>query len=189
MNRHSTAVLALALLGASGCFYLPGADEDERWESEPDPYGHVEEPLLVESASQSGTLGDVEGFSAFATASSAWYREGLGRFQLDSIGEGWWVMSRVEVADLDLLHAPPGTYRTVSAVPGDATTPHVGVIGCSGPQPGNFVFDGPAEEAEVTLTDNGDGSRTVEYRASFRTYDGATQVVFGSAIIRTASGE
>ena len=32
MNRHSTAVLALALLGASGCFYLPGADEDERGE-------------------------------------------------------------------------------------------------------------------------------------------------------------
>jgi hypothetical protein len=187
MNRHAISVLALALPAVSGCFYLPSSDE-ESWESEPVPYERAEQPLLVESGSQSGTLGDVADFSAFATASNATYRADQSTFRLDSIGEGWWVMSVVEVVNLDILRAPPGTY--LSAVPGsyDPIVPHVGVIGCSGPQPNNFVFDGPAEEAEVTLTDNGDGSRTVEYRASFRAYDGTTQVVFGSAIVRTASG-
>jgi len=189
MNRHAISPLALALLAASGCFYLPSSDE-ERWESEPEPYGSVEEPLLVESGSQSGSLGEVEAFSAFAAASSATYHAGGAAFRLDSTGEGWWVMSYVEVINLDILHAPTGTYRTVSSAPGgyDSVTPHVAVLGCSGPQPNNFVFDGPAEEAEVTLTDNGDGSRTLEYRASFRTFEGETQVVFGSAIVRTASG-
>jgi len=189
MNRHATSMLALALVAASGCFYLPASD-DERWERESVSYGHTEEPLLVESGSQSGALGDVEEFSAFATASNATYRADHATFRLDSTGEGWWVMSVVEVVNLDILLAPPGTYSTVSAVPGsyDSITPRVGVIGCSGPQPGNFVFDGPAQDAEVTLTDNGDGSRTVDYRASFRAYDGTTQVVFGSAIVRTSSG-
>jgi hypothetical protein len=129
-------------------------------------------------------MGTVQDFADEAVASNASYYGTGASVRLDSVGTGsatgsWWVMSYVTISNLDIVNAEPGTYRTVSATY-DGTTPYVSVTGCSGPSYGNYTFDGPAEQTEITITENEDGSRTLDFHAVFAAYDGTTQAVDGT---------
>lgn len=173
--QRTTVVIALAVLAATGCAREPAPDLTgwEEWERPPE--GEMPPPfndgtLIVERAAQAGDMGDIRAFEAQAIASNATYAGTSASVRLDSLGDDWWVMAYVSVGNLDILAAAPGTYRTTSAAYSE-TDPYLSVTGCSGPSYGNYTFDGGAQETEITITENDDGSRTLEFHAIFSRYD------------------
>lgn len=133
----------------------------------------TERPFAAIDASQDGSMGEIRAFSGQATGSSGTYLGTSAWIRLDSVGTDWWVMSNIDVANLDLQTAPAGTYRSTSATY-DPDAPAIHVTGCSGPSYGNYTFDAGSDEAEMTIADNADGSRTVEVTALF-SWGGASQ--------------
>jgi hypothetical protein len=144
-----------------------------------DPPSTTEEPyasprvLVVENGSQSGHMGDIRGFSGAATnrVDEDYYDASYSFVRLDSTGDGWWVMSAINIwGDLAGPAFAPGTRRTFTTgvYDGDAA---VSVTGCSGPEFGNYTFDGEAEDVEISVQSLPSGMRRMSYEVRF--YDGA----------------
>jgi hypothetical protein len=72
----------------------------------------------------------------------------------------------LDIYDLDLKSAPAGVYN--SSLSGES---NVNVIGCSDSPSGDVHYDGPAEEATVTITDISEREREVTIDATL-TEDG-----------------
>lgn len=135
-----------------------------------DPYydpGYTTQALVASDAQQDGSMGDIQSYQGPARASEGYYYGASSSVRLDSEGTGWWVMSYLSVNNLDLMNAPAGTYRTSTSSVYDGTEPQVNVTGCSGPSYGNYTVDGGSTEAEITITDNADGTRTLDLTASY----------------------
>jgi hypothetical protein len=173
----ATVALAAALAG-TGCFRapdVPGFDGDWGGPPSEDPYGRTTAALTVQNGSQSGDMGDIRGFSGAASnrGGGDYYDSTFSSIRLDSTGEGWWVMSAINISgDLAGPAFAPGTHRTfTSGVYDGDGEPSVAVVGCSGPEFGNFTFDSSGSEVEITVQSLPSGMRRMEYEVRFS--DGA----------------
>ena len=84
---------------------------------------------------------------------------------------GWWVMSTINISgDLAGPAFAPGTRRTFTSgvYVGDAW---VTVVGCSGPELGNYTFDSSGYEVEISVQSLPSGMRRMSYEVRFS--DGA----------------
>jgi hypothetical protein len=188
MRKQNAMVLALgglALPLLPGCFFFDWLDDDYDYGGGGDIAAYNDGSLLVEAGAQQGDMGEISGYAADATASNATYYGSSSSVRLDSIGDDWWVMSYVNISNLDIVNAPAGTYR-FSSETYDGSQPSVSVTGCSGPSYGNYTFDTTTSDGEITITDNADGTRTLEFAANFQDYygGGATQLAEGSIVYR-----
>jgi hypothetical protein len=127
-------------------------------------------------------MGEIRGYAGDAVASQATYYGTSSSVRLDSLGENWWVMSYVNISGIDIINAEPGTYRSDDT---GSSGVYLSVTGCSGRSYGNYTYDSGSSDAEVTITDNGDGTRTIDFDATFEDYTtGATQVGSGTFTYR-----
>ena len=129
--------------------------------------------LTVENGSQSGDMGSIRSFSGPATniGGSDHYDPSFASIRLDSTGAGWWVMSTINISgDLAGPAFAPGTRRTFTSgvYVGDAW---VTVVGCSGPELGNYTFDSSGYEVEISVQSLPSGMRRMSYEVRFS--DGA----------------
>ncbi len=132
--------------------------------SPPPSYGTYS--ITASDATQQGDMGSITTYSGPATASEGYYYGSSSSIRLDSVGADWWVMSYLSVNNFDIATAPAGTYTTTSAT-WDSSEPQVTVTGCSGPSYGNYTFDTSADEVEMVVSDNEDGSRNLQITARF----------------------
>lgn len=186
MNRRivTAALATLALPLVPGCFFFDDFFDDDYYDDDyydtyptEIPPAYNDGSLLVESSAQVGDMGDIRGYASDAVASQATYSPTYASVRLDSLGESWWVMSYLSFQNLDLMNAPAGTYRGSTDGYYDGSSVYISATGCSGPTYGNYTFDATSEDVEVTIVDNADGSRTLEFQASFRPYDGSAPTV------------
>jgi hypothetical protein len=185
----STLAVATALAGA-GCFRAPDAPGiDGDWSTPTPDYGYTSSAITVENGSQSGDMGSILRFSGAATNLGGYgdsYSPSYSNIRLDSTGSDWWVMSAINISgDLAGPGFAPGTHRTFSGVydGGDS----VSVTGCSGPELGNYTFDAPSNDVEITVQSLPSGMRRMDYVVRFS--DGAvTQGSFDYRIEGEASG-
>jgi hypothetical protein len=187
------AVCVLAFVTASGCIRGRSPEPyDPTWRTPeppptmpspvPDPSG--DGTLLALGATQWGDMGDILDYSGDATVTSTSYSPTYTSMRLDSVGSGWWVMNYVRVSNIDILNAPAGTYRSSSSSY-DGTDPRFDSTGCSGFSYGNYTYDSGSRGGEMTITDNADGSRTIEFRLDFSDYDtSTTQQALGTITFR-----
>jgi hypothetical protein len=175
----STAVLAMAI-SSVGCFRLPDAPSFSGRGG--GGGGVVSDTLRVSNGSQAGSMGNIRNFTGAATQLSGSYSSSYSNLRLDSEGSFGWVMSSINVTgDLASAAFAPGTHRTY--INGLATTgtedgTSVSVIGCSGPEFGNYTFDGPPAETEITIEQLAGNNRRMNYTLTFD--DGA--VTTGSVV-------
>lgn len=179
-------VLALGSLALPGCFLFDD-DYDDYYYDPGEPVASTDGSLTVEASAQSGDMGEIRAYAGDAVASQASYYGTSTSLRLDSLGDNWWVMSYVNIYNLDIVNAPAGTYTYTSAT-SDGTTPEVSVMGCSGPEYNNYTFDQTTSDAEVTIVDNADGTRTLEWRARFEDYAGGSQLAEGTIVYRQGTG-
>jgi hypothetical protein len=191
INRRNWTAIVLA--GAmvptlSGCFWLDDLDYwgDDYYPEPTEPIPGGDGTILVDSSYQQGDMGDIRAFQGDATATYSSYSGTYASIRLDSVGDGWWVMSSLNVSNVDILTAPAGTYRNSAPTDVyDSTAPYVSFTGCSGPDYGNYTFDSGSSDAEITISDNADGSRTIDFTATYENYStSASQVVTGSIVYR-----
>lgn len=128
---------------------------------------------MVENGSQSGHMGDIRGFSGAATnrVDEDYYDASYSFVRLDSTGDGWWVMSAINIwGDLAGPAFAPGTRRTFTTGVYDGEAA-VSVTGCSGPEFGNYTFDAGTGDVEISVQSLPSGMRRMSYEVRF--YDGA----------------
>lgn len=163
MRHHLLSFVAVLPLALSGC--VLDFDFDE-WDTEP-----VGGALVVEDAFVEGDLGSVEGVSSEARVASAYESYGYVNIELRAQGRGWAVM---HMLDLETEQLQAGDVYD-SAAPG---TPHVGVLGCSGPSDGQWDYDVSADRVVVEVFEGSEPDMLrVEYRAE---YTSNGQVATGS---------
>lgn len=173
MNRLmiSTAVLAMAI-SSVGCFRIPDAPS---LIGRPGGGGGgvTSEALRVNSGGQAGSMGDIRNFSGAATQLSGSYAPAYSNLRVDSEGPFGWVMSSINVSgDLAGPSFAPGTRRTyISGVAPDSGDTSVSVVGCSGPEFGNYTFDNSAEETEISIEQLAGNNRRMNFTLTFS--DGA----------------
>ncbi len=159
---------------------LPSIDRPDVTRPVPEPYN--DGTLMILSGLQVGDMGNITDYAGDAVASNATYYGSGSSFRLDSLGDDWWVMSYLSISNLDLVNAAPGTYRATSGVY-DEAAPQVSVTGCSGPTYGNYTYDAGAQDTEIIITDNGDGTRTLDWTARFD-FGGTIQDASGTIVYR-----
>lgn len=180
-------VACLSMLG--GCRLFPSWGSGSRYGSS-DDYGGSSADLIVESGHQSGDMGYIEGYSASTFQEQGYVSSGYTNVRLDSQGADWWVMTSITIsgASLDELE-PDVVYATETSGVYDGETedgPSVNIVGCSGPELGNYTYDTSAQRTELEVQDLGDGSRRVFYRAWFVPSGGGDlQLAEGSFDYRT----
>jgi hypothetical protein len=165
--RRTAPILVLSALVSllAGCFDLGGYSVSNN------SYG-VGVPattgaLTVSNGSQSGDMGSVRSFAGAASRHSGYYDSYGANLRIDSEGRGWWVMSSINVTgDLAGAAFAPGTHRVFTSGTYSESN-NVSVIGCSGPEYGNYTFDGPADEVTIDVTDLGGGLRRMSFEARF----------------------
>lgn len=177
MSRTMISTLALAaVLAGAGCFRAPDAPNvDGRW-TEPD-YGYTESSLItIANGEQNGDMGDIRGFSAGAEDMSGYgntYTPSYSNIRLDSVTDSYWVMSSINISgDLAGPAFAPGTHRTFTSGVYEDGEPTVNVVGCSGPEYGNYTFDASGSDVEITVQALPDGARRMDFTVSF--HDGTT---------------
>lgn len=189
MNRRALLVFilgCLAMPGLSGCFLMDGpwgsreGRGGEPWSppgtSIPEPYS--DGTLIAHSGAQFGDMGRVRDFASDAVVTSASYYGRGASLRLDSLGGNWWVMSALTIDNFDIVNAPAGTYRMTSRE-WNGEDPYASVTGCSGPSYGNFDFDENSSDVELALSDNPDGTRTLEFTVR---YDFGRQATTGTVV-------
>jgi hypothetical protein len=141
-----------------------------------------EMPAVPGPARQHGDMGDIHDYAGDADVMLMSSTSASAVIRLDSVGDGWWVMSRLAILGLDLGTAAPGTYRTddVGSAPFALS-----VTGCSGESYGALAFEPESPDAVITLAEHADGTRTLDYDMSFP-YRGEPQVASGSFTFRPA---
>ncbi len=171
----STMALAMALAGA-GCFTVPegpGIDGAPYFPPTPDDTGRVTSALTVSQGEQSGEMGAIRDFTGAARDLSGSYDPSYSNVRLDSVGSGWWVMSAINISgDLAGPAFAPGTRRTFTSGVWEGDEPTVSVTGCSGPEYGNYTFDGPSQNVEIAVEALPGSARRMHYVATFS--DGTT---------------
>ena len=170
----STLALAAALAG-TGCFRAPdGPGIDGDWSTPTPDYGYTDSAITVENGTQTGDLGSVLRFSGAARNMGGYgntYSPSYSNIRLDSVGSDWWVMSAINISgDLAGPGFAPGTHRTFTSGVYDGGD-SVSVTGCSGPELGNYTFDSPGNEVEITVQSLPAGMRRMDYVVRFS--DGA----------------
>lgn len=165
--RRTAPILVLSALVSllTGCFDLGGYSVSNGG-------GGVGVPvtsgaLTVANGNQSGAMGSVRDFAGAASRHSGYYDSYGANLRIDSEGRGWWVMSSISVTgDLAGAAFAPGTHRVFTSGTYSADE-NVSVIGCSGPEYGNYTFDGPADEVTIDVTDLGGGQRRMSFVARY----------------------
>lgn len=173
-NGDGTRTLEFTVRYNSGRQATTGSVVFEQGTYSPPTYSNPT-PIRATNVSQQGTMGQIATYASAAEVTNSYYYGSSSSIRLDSIGSDWWVMSAINIGNLDLATAAAGTYRSVVGVYDDPNDPQVSVTGCSGPSYGNYTYDAPSDETEIVLTDNADGSRSLEVTAFF-TYNGERQV-------------
>jgi hypothetical protein len=166
----------------AGCAFVDIDDEIDEVEEQPaDPVISADGALIVERALQIGDLGDVVGYASDARPSGLTYSGNRASMRLDSEGDRWWVMNRLDIFGIDLVSAEPGTYGT-----GDIGSAALGlsVTGCSGPGLDSPNFELRTIDVEVTIADVPGGGRTLDYVAVYDTPDGEQQIGTGTVAYR-----
>jgi len=134
-----------------------------------------------------GDIGPIVGFNDNAASVQGYVDEGYGSSSVTvtGVGQNGSGFVILDFYSMDLKTAPAGTYRANSVEMGD-----VGVIGCSdGGANGDIHYDGPAEDAEVTITDISPSEREVTVVAShpedsFSDFQGVTESTASFRITR-----
>ena len=179
MTMQKTVMLvALAgLLALPGCRIfrgLSGSDSgDDTW-SGYDSYGSSAQSITWDSlggqlGGQTIDLNSVEG-SAIA-----------GSYEIDTTVSGEWTMFRLDIYQ-SLDEIPDNTILT--SYNGD-----VELLGCVGPTPGNYDYDGYATDLTVTVSQGSTAEmRQVDFVATFQD-DYGQQTVQGSFVVDTTAGD
>ncbi len=183
-------VACLSMLG--GCRLFPSWGSSRTYGSSDGDYGYgsTTSDLIVENGHQSGDMGYIEGYSASTFQEQGYVSSDYANIRLDSQGAGWWVMTSITISgvDLDALE-PEVVYATETSGVYDGESdegPSVNIVGCSGPEFGNYTYDTSAQRTEIEVQDLGDGARRVFYRAWFMpTGSSELQLAEGSFDYRT----
>lgn len=192
MSRTIISTLALAgILAGTGCFRAPDAPNVDGRFAEPD-YGYTESSLIaVENGEQNGDMGEIHDFSGAAHDMSGYgntYTRAYSNIRLDTVTDSYWVMSSINISgDLAGPAFAPGTQRTFTSGVYTEGEPTVNVVGCSGPEFGNYTFDSSGGEVDIQVQALPSGMRRMDFTVRF--HDGLeTHGSFDYRIDSTASG-
>lgn len=169
MSRTILITAAIAAFANVGCFVLPERPGlGGTYSSEPGAYGRGSGSLVVTSGSQRGDMGDIRRFDSVAHELNGSYSPSHSYIRLDSMGRGWWVMSAINISgDLAGPEFAPGTSRRFTSRVWNSGEPSVSVVGCSGPEYGNYTFDAAGEEVEISVQSLPNGMRRMAYTVRF----------------------
>lgn len=174
MMRKTTTLALVAAMGLSGClrdggFFRRGEPEPAPAYEPPDDgtpsgYGLQEvtwSSLEGELGGHALALADVRG-----TASSDYGTT----IELETTEGGTWVLFRLSLDENLYGDVPSGT---VLSSEGE----YVDLMGCTGPSPGSFDYDGYASRVEVAVFDGAEpNTRQLEITATFDEYGSSRQV-------------
>lgn len=150
-----------------------------------DPY-YSESDLVVENGLQEGEMGYIEGYSATTFLEQGYTSDNYTHVRLESEGDGWWVMSLINISGVPLDSLEPGVvYATATSGILEEGEPDISVTGCSGPSQGNYTYDTQASRTEMEVEDLGDGVRRVHFRTWYVFEGSGEQLTQGSFDYRT----
>jgi len=170
MSRTIISTLALLAIASVGCFRTPDAPgvDGSSYSPPPDEYGRSTGSLMVAGGAQRGDMGEIRGFDSAARDFTGYYDSTYANVRLDSVGSGWWVMSAINISgDLAGPDFAPGTTRTFTNGVYSEGEPTVSVTGCSGPEYGNYTFDAPSGDVEISVQSLPGGMRRMNYTVRF----------------------
>lgn len=174
MSRIIVTTMAVLALASVGCFRLPDALRVGGTDTPPpDDFGRSSGTLTVAAGEQRGDMGEIRGFDSPARDLTGYYDSSYANIRLDSVGEGWWVMSAINISgDLAGPAFAPGTHRTFTSGVYEPGEPAVTVTGCSGPEYGNYTFDATGGDVDISVQSLPGGMRRMDYAVRFA--DGLT---------------
>ena len=180
--RNLLAALFVVLF-ANGCMFLPwgsgGWSDDDDWVD----YGDVHEiDAQVEDAWLAGDMADLGEFEGDAYEVTYYGGYGASTITLHAGEDGGeafgWAMAGLTTYD-------EGGFEGDTFAPGQTVSMEDGQLdiqGCTGPSHGNYLFDGHAQDIEVTVEEGPTpGSRLFHFRAVFEVDNGG--VTEGSFIL------
>ncbi len=179
MNRYALgacALLALVSTFTTGCFGLD-LGLDEWFDDESEASGN----LTVRSASLTGAIADVE-VRGNATQIEAWGDSGRTEVTTTVESGNGAAMTIVEVSG-SVPEVRAGEVVTVyDSRTGAVGRVDVNVLGCSGPEPGYWHYDGYADHNTVLVERRHENPRVLRYSyiSEFSDYDGSVTVMRGS---------
>lgn len=167
--RYLTTLAAFFVFTGCGFFAppAPGWGEDDivvdDWVSPPPDYGTVDG--RIENPWVQGQMNDVGTFAGDAYEVQYSGYEGYSSIRLDAGRRGGddfgWVM-------ISLSTSVEGGFEGDQFEPGDSVNTEVYATGCTGPDHGNYVFDGGAENVSIVVEAGPtETSRLFHYRADF----------------------
>jgi len=159
--------LAFALTTLSGCvFDMDGWGYDDADYG----YGYGESELNADDGALRGDLGNIADFDGNARISDAYGYDDYAYIEMHAEGRNWWTMNGVTIEGgidhPELVDGATLTFHQDDRYYGGSGSLYVSVLGCSGPETGNWDYDRTAEEVTVTVRELED-RKVIDYVATF----------------------
>jgi hypothetical protein len=169
----------------SGDVYWDESDDSEDWEAEADPdtdydpYTY-EQPVTITDSALAGDMGPVRGFDDEDPMHNGWAYDGWATVEIHALGQNGSeaAMTIFEIeGGIDHPGLRPGAHYEFSWGDYNYDTQfdrplRMDVIGCSGPNEGDWVYDQMADDVAVDVSEGSTpGTVVVDFSATFTVYD------------------
>lgn len=143
--------------------------------------------LEVSNPQLRGQIGDMNSLEESTVSSTAWSEPALAQVFTTGVKAEGAAMTIVEIYGgldhPDFYDDEPATFRGDEFAQGGQA--FASVIGCSGPEEGEWEFDRESESMTIQAQQEADGSTTFRYEARFSSWDNSSRsMVSGAFVLR-----